>query len=227
MTGSAEAAMDYEYFLYAYKEYIYPNIGVGFIVAAALLFVVLVLYVLKGLGLWRIARAREIKNFAMAFVPIGSSWLTGLIADRYEAAEHKRPTKLRKVILLTGLASFGLSLIFTAAFICVFYYSIMSMQLSGMQMPEILPRLLWLLTAYYIAVISAEAIGIVHRVFYCMALYRIYMLKYEKLAVLFTVLSAVFFFFAPITLYIAGRSMRIKMSKRRTRRQAVQRTFLY
>ena len=74
-------------------------LGMIFLIAAA---VGIVMYVLKSMGLYTIAKRRGLKLYGMAWVPVGSIWLMGSIADQYVRKANGRDKRLR-VLLLIGV----------------------------------------------------------------------------------------------------------------------------
>lgn len=50
----------------------------------------LVVYVLQALGLYRIAKRRGLRHCWLAWIPVGSLWALGNIADHYQATAHGR-----------------------------------------------------------------------------------------------------------------------------------------
>lgn len=107
---------DYESFDYAMNEDI---MDVAFILAGVLLIiglialvVGLVMYILQSLGLYTIAKRRGIKHAWLAWLPVGSEWLIGCIADQYRyvaKGEVKNRRTIMLVLSLVGVVLGGLS----------------------------------------------------------------------------------------------------------------------
>ncbi len=55
----------------------------------------IVIYIFTGLSLYTIANRRNIENAWLAWVPIGSSWIAGMLADQYMMIARGQTTKYR------------------------------------------------------------------------------------------------------------------------------------
>ena len=93
-------------------------LGVFFGVIALLILVALaaavVTYVLNAVSLYRIAKRRGIHLAWLAWIPVGSNWLLGSISDHYRYVAKNQVTKRRRVLLILGIVSYSLSIIYTA-----------------------------------------------------------------------------------------------------------------
>ena len=63
----------------------------------------IVLYVLGAIGLGGIAQKRGIRNWGLAWVPIGNAWILGSVADHYERVARQREKKQRIALLVLNL----------------------------------------------------------------------------------------------------------------------------
>ena len=97
-------------------EYAFPEVAEGAligavgIVATVVLLILLVCsalalvcYVLKAVGMYRIAKRRGIHHAWLAWVPIGCNWLLGSISDHYQYVAKQKVTSKRKVLLILSL----------------------------------------------------------------------------------------------------------------------------
>lgn len=57
-------------------------------------------YILLGLGMYTIAKRRGITNPALAWVPLGQSWMLGCISDQYQYVTMGREKNKRKLLLM-------------------------------------------------------------------------------------------------------------------------------
>ena len=94
-------------------EYYSDDMGIGMAMIAfySIYFLVMLAisvgtYILQSLGMYIIAKRREIKNPWLAWIPLGSSWILGCISDQYRYVSKGQVKNKRKVMLvLTVLAS--------------------------------------------------------------------------------------------------------------------------
>ena len=110
--------MGYDYgFEYTFPEFAEgAAIGAASLVAAVVLLVMLVCmalalvcYVLKAVGMYRIAKRRGIHHAWLAWIPVGSDWLLGSISDHYQYVVKKKDTGRRKVLLILSAVLAALS----------------------------------------------------------------------------------------------------------------------
>lgn len=101
---------EYMEFMEEFGEVFMDGASAGMVGVAAIIFAVifliaaavgLIMYVLKGIGLFTIAKRRGLKLRGMAWVPVGSTWLMGSIADQY-VRKAKGRDKRQRVLLLIG-----------------------------------------------------------------------------------------------------------------------------
>ena len=57
-------------------------------------------YILNSMGLYTIAKNREIKNPWLAWIPVGSAWILGSISDQYQYVVKGRERNKRKSLLI-------------------------------------------------------------------------------------------------------------------------------
>lgn len=97
-------------------EYTFPEVAEGAligavgIVATVVLLILLVCsalalvcYVLKAVGMYRIAKRRGIHHAWLAWIPVASDWLLGSIADHYQYVSKQKTTQRRKVLLILSI----------------------------------------------------------------------------------------------------------------------------
>lgn len=154
-------------------------IAAGIILTAAI--VGLILYLLRGIGLYRMAKACHMPAPILAFISFADYYLLGKLAERSQMCYGKRTFAFRIVLLITKIISF---LMFTTVTILVAiigvraYYSGSSFyDLSRSGLP--LAMLIGLACLF-----SAAAF-----VFRCVAQYHVYRLFSPEHTVLCTVLS--------------------------------------
>ena len=73
------------------------------IVAVAIVLSLLVVYVLRAIGLMRIAKKLGVKNRFLAWIPYGNAFLLGACAERCTEKNGKKPWKWGMILLFTSL----------------------------------------------------------------------------------------------------------------------------
>ena len=69
----------------------------------------LAVYVFTALSLYTIAARRGIKNPWLAWIPVGSNWILGSVADQYQHLVQGKITSRRKIMLSLSEAQHGRS----------------------------------------------------------------------------------------------------------------------
>ena len=87
----------------------------GVLIVAAILVVLvnIVLYVIKSLGLYTIAKRRGIACPWLAWLPVGCEWITASIADQYRKVTSGKATIRRFVVLVLAVISIGIGVVTT------------------------------------------------------------------------------------------------------------------
>lgn len=75
-------------------------------------------YILLGLGLYAIARNRQINNPWLAWVPVGNLWLLGSIADQYRYVTTGEDPRRRKRMLTLGIIEAALAPVTVTVLVC-------------------------------------------------------------------------------------------------------------
>ena len=71
----------------------------------------LVAYIFQSIGLYSIAKRRGIKAPGLAWVPVGSMWILGSIADQFDYVRTGQVKKKRVALLWLTLVTFILTII--------------------------------------------------------------------------------------------------------------------
>ncbi|MBQ9148150.1 MAG: hypothetical protein IJX69_01150 [Oscillospiraceae bacterium] len=180
----------YDYYGYGYgmeDEFLEIIETAGFAILGLMIGILLIMmalmvvvYVFQSLGLYTIAKRRDIQNPWLAWVPIGNYWILGSISDQYQYVTKNKVTNKRKILLWISIASFAVQMVMNIvsnAFLAAAGYD------SGMMAGGIA-------TSMLSAVIS-WGLSIVTLVFWHMALYDLYGSCSPKNQVLFLVLGIV------------------------------------
>lgn len=138
------------------------------------------IYLLQAFGLYRMAQNLGLPSPWMAFVPVASSYLMGLIAEKDSMG--KRTLKYSWILLISQIISFAFSGIY-------YLFTTIFLTLDN-------------IGAFVIIIGLSAIISIASAVFYYIALYRIYKLYDSDNAPLFIILSIFFSISMPVLLFI-------------------------
>jgi hypothetical protein len=187
----------------------------GFIVVFYLLILAfgVVSYVLQSLGMYTIAKRRDIKNAWLAWLPVGNMWILGSISDQYQYVAKGRVRNRRKVLMALTAAMLLCSFLMTTGGLVAAFT-----EAAGMDAGEVLfgATLGVLLIAYLIlAVIAIVAIVIEY-----MALYDLYRSCDPGNGVLYLILSILFGCLLPLFVFVC-RKKDLGMPPRKTKEPVV------
>ncbi len=142
-----------------------------------------VTYVLHSIGMYTIAKRREIRHPWLAWLPLGAAWILGSISDQYQYAAKGKKCSRRKVLLGLEIAVCGTVI---ATYVCIAVMAIAGI-VGKSEAAVILPVLLVILFALAMVVMA-----IVLTVFTYIAYYDLYNSCQPDNAVLYLVLSIFF-----------------------------------
>lgn len=158
-------------------------VGIYLTILAVVLVCCLVGWILRSLSLHSIAKRRGIRHAWLAWVPVGSRWILGSVADQYQHLVQGKVTSRRKIMLILGAMGMALyTVVYGLAFAQIF--AELSM-LRGEQA----------LTAAAISSIPSllgTVVGIVTLVFYHICNYDLYRSCRPNGATAFLVLGIIF-----------------------------------
>ncbi len=203
-------------------DYSYDLGGAGVAVFLIVYLVILLLssglsiatYVLRSLGVYTIAKRRELKHPWMAWVPGLESWLMGSISDQYQYVSKGKVKNKRKWLL--GLA-IAMAVVYVAFFV-LYIVMMVSMVDTGIRGGDVEQAALsYLFGALGIwAVIMGVAIA--YSVLYYIALYDLYRSVDPRNAVMYIVLSILINITMPFFIFF-NRKKDLGMPPRRPRPQ--------
>lgn len=159
--------------------------GILVFAGLAILLLAVVVYVFQSIGLYTIAKRRGIQNPWLAWLPIGSEWIAGSIADQYRYVVKGEETNRRTILLVLG---------------------IVDIILSG--------AVAEFLSDSAVVDLAVTGVGIATLVFWQIALYDLYTSCNPKNNVLFLVLGIIFPFM-PAFFIFANRKKELGMPPRR------------
>lgn len=90
------------------QEFVGAIAGALLVAAIVVLLLGIVLYVIKSLGLYTIAKRRGIACPWLAWLPIGCEWITASIADQYRKVTYGKATIRRFIVLVLAVISIGM-----------------------------------------------------------------------------------------------------------------------
>ena len=158
-------------------------LGIFLTILGVVLICCLVGWILRSMSLHSIAKRRGIRHAWLAWIPIGSNWILGSVADQYQHLIQGKVTSRRKIMLILGTVSAVLyTVVYGLAFAQIF--AELSM-LRGEQA----------LTAAAISSIPSmlsTVVGIVTLVFYHICNYDLYRSCRPNGATAFLVLGIIF-----------------------------------
>ena len=158
-------------------------VGIYLTILAVVLVCCLVGWILRSLSLHSIAKRRGIRHAWLAWVPVGSRWILGSVADQYQHLVQGKVTSRRKIMLILGAVSMVLyTVVYGFSFAQVF---------AGM---GVLPveQVETVVLAGAIPSMLGTVVGIVTLVFYHICNYDLYRSCRPNAATAFLVLGIIF-----------------------------------
>ena len=139
----------------------------------------LAIYIFTGLGLYTIAKRRGIHNPWLAWVPFGNMWLLGCISDHYRSIARGEVKNRRKVLLGTEIPVTVIAYIVVA--MCFgMLFDMLSIGMNNLEhlseeaAMELLMTIMAPMATIMLLLLPLTVLGIVHAVFYYIALHDIY-----------------------------------------------------
>lgn len=175
-----------------------------YLVVCLLIFAVLIVcYVFTGISLYQIGKRRGLRNYGLAWVPLGDTWMINAIGDQYETIRTGKKQRLRWWALgLVGSALVLYVVVFTVMFTTMARFA----PLSGMELnPAQTMSLLSSFFAMFAIMVVAKGVMLAGAVLTCINLYRLYRSAKPNCAVAFLVLSIVFNVAMPFFLFACRR----------------------
>lgn len=168
-----------------------------FVTSAVAMVISAVMYVLKSIGLYSVAKRRRIKHPWLAWIPLGDYWILGSIADQYRYVSRNEVCSRRKVLLVMFAISQFIGV--AASYLSVELMAIIAesaRQISAGYDFSLLVDLGSTLALLLTAGLAALIVSVVAMVFYFIALHDYYKSCYPDQKSLFLVLSILF----PVTI---------------------------
>ena len=146
-------------------------------------------YILMSIGLYKIASRRNLNYSFLAFIPIANSYLLGFIYDDINKTMNRTTKTAMKLLILRIVTS--------CATLILMPFTILSYYVVGVTGTAVAVTVIASLVGAALFVLS-----VIYYVYYFIALYGIYKeYAYDK-AVLFLVISILFFVLAPLFVFL-------------------------
>lgn len=156
----------------------------------------LAIFLFRAYSLHRIARRRGIRHAWLAWVPAGSDWILGNLADQYRYVAGGSVKNRRLPVLL-------LSIVMTvySGYTCVTSAGTLTMDLWAMMEQTDVPMVMPTAWTFALPVIL-WAVSLALTVLRCVCLYDLYSSCMPRYNTLYTVLGLVFGFLEPVFLFV-------------------------
>ena len=180
----------------------YNLLGVIAMVYLLLLGLAVVSYVLESLALYQLAKRRGIRNYGLAWVPVGSTWILNALGDQYEGIRTGRKQSLRWWAL--GIA--GSTVVLVIAFCVIMFATLIPLAVYDDRLPpEQISGLMSSMAAFFLIYMLVFVALIALTVLNSISLYRVYRSTKPDCAVVFTVLSIVVSVTTPFFLFVCRK----------------------
>lgn len=165
----------------------------GFLVGYLLTFLLsgglgIVAYVLRSLGVYTIAKRRELNHPWMAWVPVLDRWMLGSISDQYQYVTRRKNKNKRKWLIGLSIAMAVVYVAFWIVYI-VLIVSVITAGLGNMDEMELLGTMAGPLIAMLVLCLPLVGLSIAVTVIRFMALYDLYRSVDPQNSTLYLVLS--------------------------------------
>ena len=165
------------------EETLMMFVGIYLAILGVVLVCCLVGWIIRSLSLHSIAKRRGIRHAWLAWIPVGSRWILGSVADQYQHLVQGKVTSRRKIMLILGAVSMVLyTVVYGFSFMQVF---------AGMGMLP-MEQVETAVLAGAIPSMLGTVVGIVTLVFYHICNYDLYRSCRPNGATAFLVLGIIF-----------------------------------
>ena len=97
------------------EETLMMFVGIYLAILGVVLVCCLVGWILRSMSLHSIAKRRGIRHAWLAWIPIGSHWILGCVADQYQHLVNGKITSRRKILMLLTVATGVVAVAYIAA----------------------------------------------------------------------------------------------------------------
>lgn len=164
-------------------------------------FLSLALFVLKGFGLYRMAKSLGINNSWLSFVPFADLYILGSIASKYIKKDGSKSAKFGIILPIIYAIAYVIAIIFFVVFI-VFCLNLIVEAEQAMFDPNSFSLNLSMFIPVVITYIITLISGIIYKVLFFISLWRVFAIFDNDNKTIFLVLSILFSILAPIFIFI-------------------------
>lgn len=156
-----------------------------------------VAYVMKSLGLHKMAAGRQIEYAWLAWVPMGSDWIIGKIAEEYDEQRGVERKWSSIMLTLSVICLIGVVILCTICFLAV---SVVEMKYGNAELPD--SAAVWVVIGIYIPVILWAILLMAYSVCYAICLYKIFESAVPEESLKYWLLSVILPYAEGICLFI-------------------------
>ena len=159
-------------------------------------------YVFQSIGLYSIAKRRGIKAPGLAWIPVGSNWILGSIADQFDYVRRGEKKSKRKTMLWLSIIIFIIALITIPLFISfitnVILYALMyGYDITPTDITNMMAPLMWM----SILLLVLSILGIILTVIQYICLHKLYKSCSPGSATALTISSILFGIIIPFAIF--------------------------
>lgn len=165
------------------------------------------LYVLGSLGLYTVAKRREIKHPWMAWLPVLSFWTLGSISDQYQYVVKGRIRNRRKLMIGLAIVQMVLAVVIYVVYFVAYFKLILEIGMNAELMDDnqVMQMLLSTVMPMVIIALVSGIVGIVLTVFQYICYFDLFRSCDPDNRVLYLVLSIIFSFLLPIFTFVCRK----------------------
>ncbi len=171
----------------------------------------LVLFVLKGFGLYEMSKTLELKNPWISFVPVVSVFSLGRVGQNYVKQDGTRSAKFSIALIVLYILQF----VFAIGFLIALIFAVVEIVSNAQNVLDtnsaMTLQMFYSLIPAIILYFVTLAFAIAYSIVYYIALWRVFAIFEHENATMFTVLSIFFKFLPPIFLFLI-RKKRAKLT---------------
>lgn len=174
-------------------------------VAIVLVAAEVVLYFLRAAALYKMSRKSGLKTAWMAFVPILASYNLGKVAQKYVKRDGKKSAAFGIILLILNVIRVAV----TVTVVCLGAVMVVTVGSNALQAIDdniaMTHEMFSTVTPFVITAAVACVVSLVYVVFYYVSLWRIFAIFCYHNAAIFTALSVIFRFLAPVFLFLTRK----------------------
>ena len=162
----------------------------------------LILFIIGGIGIYFMSKNFDIKNPWICFVPFVQSFSLGRIARNYIKKDEKKSADLSIWLLVFNIVQYVISLIFMFLLAYSVFDIIANVENAVNTDAKVtigmFTSFVWVIVSFFLLL----CVSVIYKIFYYIALWRVFYIFSKANATVYTVLSVFFGFLSPIFLFI-------------------------